>query len=92
MPISSTFSANLKVTYFSYFCGQKAGTDLKRIYIGSIIQICSSNDSYRKKHKLTPIFFFQRYASMFASSMAMPSSAPGASKGPTLTLAEDDVE
>lgn len=22
MPISSTFSANLKVTYFSYFCGQ----------------------------------------------------------------------
>ncbi|XP_052696374.1 mitochondrial import receptor subunit TOM20 homolog [Crassostrea angulata] len=37
----------------------------------------------------------KRYASMFASSMAMPSAAsaaPGASKGPTLTLAEDDVE
>lgn len=32
---------------------------------------------------------------MFASSMAMPtaaSAAPGASKGPTLTLTEDDVE
>lgn len=37
----------------------------------------------------------KRYASMFASSMAMPSAASaasGASKGPTLTLAEDDVE